>query len=508
MKTSKIIKIIYTSDIHGQISAFDFIRQKSNNRSLSRFSSYLKTIKDPYVLIDNGDVLQGSPMLDYAREHTLENPVSKAMNYLGYDYYTLGNHDFDYGKITLYDYIDTNHATLLCCNVLDNNDNPIFKPYDIKEIDGIKLGFIGATTQYIQIWEPSEHIEGMHFISADDAIKKYVDQIKSDVDAIIVFYHGGYERDFHTGDSIGMDNGENEGYSIFEISDIDCLLTGHQHHSSIFNEDLRATIQTSSHAVNFGEISLFFDAKKHKLEKIEPVLINNTYQPDEFLEQSINDLVSDTNSSLDDVIATINCDMHINDPFEARKNNHLFFSFINMIQQKITNTDISAVMLPNDAIGLSRNVTKREISSNFGYVHKLVTMEISGKTLKTALEQNANYFSCYNGEIGVNQAYINPKLQHYNFDIYDGISYTYKVSNKPGKRLLHATYKNEPIDDDKIYTICLNSYRANGGGNFPMFTEGKIIEEFEISYVDTMVEYIKNHPHLKMVPKNQFKVIV
>ncbi len=508
MKTNKIIKIIYTSDIHGQISAFDFIRQKPNIPSLSRFSNYLKTVKDSYILIDNGDVLQGSPMLEYAREQHLENPVSTAMNALNYNYFTLGNHDFNYGKDVLDEYIQSNNAQLLCCNITDIQNNPLYKPYEIKEIDGIRLGFIGALTQYIPHWEKPENIKGMQFISAKDAIKKYVDEIKNQVDAIIVFYHGGYERDLQTGKPIGLNNGENEGSSIFEIPEIDCLLTGHQHHASVFINKMKATIQTSSHASNFGEITMFFHKKTRKLEKIAPVLVNNTFAIDNSFEQKFDDLVFEVNKSLDDIIATINCNMHIDDSFEARKNNHLFFSFINMIQQKVTGTNISAATLPNDAIGLSKNVTKREVSSNFGYVHKLVVLEITGSILKSALEKNAEYFSIDHGEIVVNPSYVEPKLQHYNFDIYDGINYTYKISNPMGQRLVDVTYNNEPIDDDKTYTICLNSYRANGGGDYFMFTEGKVIEEFEISYVEMMIEYIKNHPQLKMVPKNQFKVIV
>lgn len=507
MQKTKNITIVYTSDVHGKISSFDFVFQNKKSPSLSRLSTYLKYINKPDVLIDNGDVLQGSPLMDYTRKFNLPNPISKSLNLLFYDFFIPGNHDFNYGLNHLNNFINHQLATTLCSNILNEQGKPYFKPYEIREIKGVKIGFIGAITAYIPIWEKEEHIKGLTFTSAYESVKKYSELIKDKVDAIVVSYHGGYEKDLNTGKLIGRPSIENEGYHIFEIPEVDVLLCGHQHMPTVFHKGLKSTIQTSNQATNFGLIELTFD-QHHQLIKNETSLIKNDFEIDQTFEDSFQTLVDATNQSLDESIGIIQSDMKIHDQFLDRLNNHVFFQFINMIQMKLTHADISLASLPNDALGLSKSVTKRELAANFVYVNALVKMEITGQILKKALEQNANYLTIENDEIVINQAYINPKLEHYNFDIYDGINYTYKVSNPVGERIVELTYKDKPIKDTDTLTICLNSYRANGGGNFFMFTEGKVIETIEISYVDIMVDYIKKHPQLMMVSKNQFKVIL
>jgi 2',3'-cyclic-nucleotide 2'-phosphodiesterase/3'-nucleotidase len=507
MNIHKKISIIYTSDVHGQISTYDFVFQNNNKSGLSRLSTFLKQYKNDYILIDNGDILQGSPFLNYCRENQLIDPLSKSINLLSYDYFIPGNHDFNYGLDYLDKFINGIHATTLCSNILQSNKTPYYKPYEIKEINGIKIGIIGATTAYIPKWEKPEHIKDLTFISAYESVKKYCHMIKDEVDAIIVSYHGGYEKDLKTGDLLCRPSIENEGYHIFEIPEVDVLLCGHQHLPTVFKKGLKTTIQPANQASSFGLIELTFD-KENKLIKNDVQLIKNDFDIDQDYENKFSKLIHATNQSLDESIGQILCDMKIHDQFLDRLNNHIFFQFINMIQRELTHADISLASLPNDALGLSKCVTKRELAANFVYVNALVKMEITGEILKTALEKNSNYLTLKDGNIVVNPSYIHPKLEHYNFDIYDGINYTYKVSNPIGKRVIELTYHKKPIKDSDTLTICLNSYRANGGGDFFMFTKGKVIEVYEISYVDIMVDYIKKHPQLMMVSKNQFKTII
>lgn len=506
MKKNINIHILYTSDVHGQISTYNFVDKSRKSASLSRFMTYVNSIDDHLLLLDNGDVLQGSPLMDYARNHQLENPVSKSFNLINYAFYTLGNHDFNYGPKELNAFIKNTHATCLCANILDDQKNPLFMPYAIKEIAGIKLGIIGVTTSYIPHWEKPEHIKGMHFVSAYETVKTYASLLKSKTDAIIVLYHGGYEKDLKTGQPIGRPTSENEGYQIFEIPEVDVLLCGHQHQPTVYHKGLKSTIQTANQAINFGQIDLTFDPSGQLINN-HTQLIKNDFIANESFEYAFKDMIEKTDQSLDESVGEIACDMTIHDQFHDRLNNHIFFQFINMIQKQLTQADISLASLPNQALGISKKVTKREIAANFIYVNAIVKMEITGKLLKEALERNAMYFDTKNQEIVIHDAYIHPKLEHYNFDIYDGISYTYKVSNPIGQRLIDLTFNEKEVKDDDLFTLCLNSYRANGGGDFDMFTKGRVLEVYDIEYVDMMVSYIKKHPELNMKSHDQFKVI-
>jgi len=500
------ISIVYTSDVHGKLISYDFITKNDKTPSLSRFYTYIKSIDNPILLLDNGDILQGSPLLDMTRDLNTTNPVSKAFNLIQYDFYTLGNHDFNYGQSYLKNFIENTHANLLCANILNDENKPYFKPYAIKEIKGIKIGIIGVTTAITPLFEKKAHLKGMHFIKAYDAVKKYSEEIKDKTDAIIVLYHGGYEKDLKTLKPKGKSSVENEGYAIFHMPEIDCLLCGHQHETTLYKYNLKSTIQTASEVNNFGQVDLIFNEHKKIIDN-EPKIIKNNFEPDLNFEKLFIPLTQKTDQYLDKIIAHIKIDMTIKDQFLARKNNHVFFQFINMIQKNITQSDISLASLPNFALGISKAVTQREIAANFVYVNAIVKMEITGKILKEALEKNACYFSIDNHEIVINKNYLYPKLQHYNFDIYDGINYTYNISNPLGKRLVECKFNHKDVSDSDVFTICLNSYRANGGGDFHMFTKGKILKTYDVDYVNLMLNYIKKHPQLMMVSNNQFKVI-
>ena len=130
------------------------------------------------LLIDNGDFLQGNPMGDYiAYEHGLKDgdvhPMITAMNTLGYDGSTLGNHEFNYGLDFLDKVLAGANFPFVCANLIrgtelaadPRNDKLYLKPYMILEKtindgDGnaqpIKIGFIGFVPPQIMIWDSTE----------------------------------------------------------------------------------------------------------------------------------------------------------------------------------------------------------------------------------------------------------------------------------------------------------------------------------------------------------------
>ena len=67
-------------------------------------------------------------------------------------------------------------------------------------------------------------------------------------------------------------------------------------------------------------------------------------------------------------------------------------------------------------------------------------------------------------KITVNKEFLEPKPQHFNYDIFAGIQYTIHVSHPYGERVSDLLINDAPIQSDQIYTICVNNYRAVGGG--------------------------------------------
>ena len=503
MQTS--FKIIYTSDTHGRITSYDFVSQKEGPFGLPRLASYLKDSKEFYLLLDNGDFLQGSPLLDYARKNKRENPVAKMFNALEYPYVTVGNHDFNFGLDVLSDFKKEFQGDIVCANIYKDG-HPYVKPFVIHEMEEKKIAIIGVTTEYIPFWERKENITGLEFRDVVGTVKNIIHQhhLKETCDLIVVLYHGGFEKDMKTGEPFGRYTVENKGYELFQIEDVDLLLTGHQHVSQIHKKNGRVAIQTSHNAFEIGVVEVTF-------EKDTPILSPQLIKLAEFpvdneKEMLLNSLISETNDYLSQHVGTLKTAMIIESPLSARVKKHPLFQLINQIQLEYTKADISCASLPNDTIGLAKEVTLRDIFLSFPFENDLVVLKITGKQLLEALEQNATYFSMENNEIVINKKFIFPKVEHYNYDVYDGVSYSMDISKPQGQRIHDVTIKNKPLVLHQSYTLALNSYRATGAGGFDMFREATIVHTYPISYVELVSEYIQSHPNLSLALEHNFDI--
>ena len=120
------LRIMETTDLHVHVFPYDYYADKPNDTmGLARTASIIDRIRAEAtnsMLIDNGDFLQGNPMGDYiAYERGMKDgdvhPVIKAMNTLGYDCSTMGNHEFNYGLDFLFKVLAGANFPFVCANL-------------------------------------------------------------------------------------------------------------------------------------------------------------------------------------------------------------------------------------------------------------------------------------------------------------------------------------------------------------------------------------------------------
>ena len=183
----------------------------------------------------------------------------------------------------------------------------------------------------------------------------------------------------------------------------------------------------------------------------------------------------------------------ITDGFVARLHKHPLVSFINQVQKETTGAQLSATALFNNASGFNHSITMRDLVSTYVYPNTLVVKKMSGKDLKLMIELCANYFEIEKDEIVVSKEYTYPKIQHFNYDMIDGIDYTLKVSNPKGSRCTSCTYLGKEIENDDVFTIAMNNYRAVGGGDFEMVARSETILDTNRDMVEILAEYIQSN---------------
>ena len=225
----KQLKIYFTSDLHGYIYPTDYTDRTEKPMGLLNILSQYK--KDGNTLIiDGGDTIQGSPFMTFLSSENLEkHPMAMVMNEGGYDYVTLGNHEFNYGYNYLKSYLTHLNAKCLCANVVDKTGVLPIASSDIKVMEnGLKVGVIGFTTDFIPIWEKAYNLTNFEVRDTFSSIQALHDELKSQVDVLIGIYHGGFEYDLQTHEQLSSSS-ENIAYKICKELQFDLLLTGHQH---------------------------------------------------------------------------------------------------------------------------------------------------------------------------------------------------------------------------------------------------------------------------------------
>ena len=222
------LTIYFTSDIHGYFSPTDYANNCRAASGLANCAANFTHDRNTLIL-DGGDTLQGSPFTYwlYSRTEGKSLIPARLMTLAGYDFITLGNHDFNYGTAELERYIEALGAKCLCANVLGLRG--VGRCAVVTLDNGLRVGLTAVTSQFIPNWEKPENIEGLTFTDAFETARDVLAEMKAQkVDITICLYHGGFENDVDTGRPFSKTL-ENEGWRICQELDYDILLTGHQH---------------------------------------------------------------------------------------------------------------------------------------------------------------------------------------------------------------------------------------------------------------------------------------
>ena len=259
------LAILETSDLHANLISYDYFKlAEDKSVGFERTATVIKQARAAFpnnLLIDNGDTIQGTALADY---QALVNPVAcgqklatyKAMDVIGYDVGTLGNHEFNYGLPYLSQVTGTKFNVdgmaavasqptctgpafpLVLANVTSKKDGqPLYKPYTVitKKVNGIdkdgktiestvKVAVIGFAPPPILNWDKRWLDGKVDVQGVVEAAKKYVPMARAEgADIVIAASHGGWDTSAYTPTM------ENANYHLAKVAGIDGILMGHSH---------------------------------------------------------------------------------------------------------------------------------------------------------------------------------------------------------------------------------------------------------------------------------------
>ncbi|UEC22320.1 multifunctional 2',3'-cyclic-nucleotide 2'-phosphodiesterase/3'-nucleotidase/5'-nucleotidase [Clostridium septicum] len=510
------IKILGTSDMHGRFMNYEYSRNLKVDGGLNQIATIVKNEKaqNPNtIVIDNGDTIQGNYNHLFVNG---ENPMIAGMNAIGYDVFSLGNHEFNYGMENLNNVVAqaNENLAILSANFYKGNER-VFNPYVIKELSGVRVAIIGIVTPHIMKWD-SQHLVGYNATNPAEEVAKVINEIKENggADVFVVSAHMGIDGEFEDGD----------GDSLIEVAnrnpEVSAILGGHSH-QAVASETIGNTIVSlpKSNGEFVSKIELTVRKNNNNVEVINKqasLVGTKGVQEDESLNNELNKFheiaLADANKKIGEMVggdlATPN---EVKGITQAIIEDGGVTDLVNEVQlynskkqlEKIgvdTNNiyQVSAAALFSSNSNIKEGpITKAGISNIYKYDNKLYTIKTTGKQLKKYLEKNAEFFNKYNdGDLTIS---FNSDIPLFLYDMFDGIDYTMDISKEVGDRITEVKFEKdgkEVEDTDEVY-LTVNDYRYNSG-LIPLLDEGTHEKVYDsnndtISDVrDLIINYIEN----------------
>ncbi|WP_052400741.1 bifunctional metallophosphatase/5'-nucleotidase [Oceanobacillus jeddahense] len=530
MEKKKIV-VLFTSDVHGKISPYNSQDKSYDGKGYAKVSSVINTIRkeeENVIVIDNGDMLQGTPLSHYMlaekEESSQIHPVISACNTIQYDVAVIGNHEFNYGQEKLEQAVKDSNFPWLSANIVKKGTTePYFgTPYMIKKFDELTVGILGLTTKNIPVWEPERHIDRFDFLDPVETATDWVSYLKNEeqADVIIIAYHGGFEHDPVTGQYLAVSNGENQGNDLLaNFPELDVLLTGHQHlvYHAVTEEDT-AVIQSGTKGEFVGRIDLDFEKvleeDHYQLAHKETSLLPVKDAPaDEIILSDIKEIEKEVDDWLDETLTTVSdpSTMQIEDPLkDVWIKEHPMIEWVNKAFLKITGADMaSTAFFLTQGMRFGNTLTRRDIHTFYPFANTLVVMEATGEEIRASLEFSASFLTLdADGNPAISEAWKYPRLLSYNYDMWEGIQYTINLQKPKGERITSLTFNGEALDPNKKYRVATSSYRASGTGGYDMFGEEKIIKEFPFGVTEMLIKELENTEEFIPQTNQNWKVLM
>jgi 2',3'-cyclic-nucleotide 2'-phosphodiesterase/3'-nucleotidase len=543
------IKIIETSDVHGAIMPYDLKEDHETDHSLAQVLTYVNQERanpeQVVILLDNGDILQGDPIVYYYNfENTKsEHICSEVMNYMGYDAATVGNHDIEPGH-AVYDKLNYDFDfPWLAANAVDQSSGEsYFKPYVILERSGVKIAILGLITPAIPQWLPENIWEGMEFQDMIESAKYWTEKIRKDEnpDVMIGLFHAGADYTYNMQEAITPKN-ENASKLVAEqVPGFDVVFVGHDHHgwnekftNWAGNEVLLLGPTSRARDVAVAEIGLTLNKTTNHYKKTlsgELVAINK-YAPDSAFMDEFTPAFEEAKSWVASPVGSFT---------EAINSREAFFGdspFIDLIHQAqldISGAQISlAAPLSFDMQIDAGEFYVRDMFKLYRFENLLYTMELGGIEIKDFLEFSyglwlnqmenkndhlINFKEDEDGELVKSKYGDSYQLEnaYYNFDSGDGLIYTVDVNKPFGERVdIISLSDGTPFDLNKKYTVAVNSYRGNGGGGHLVagskirqeLLADRIVSSTEKDLRFHMMEWLKEKGEITPSSNNNWKII-
>lgn len=463
------ISILATSDVHGRMVPWDYGTDKADlSGSYAQISSFITDYRshhDNVIVVDAGDIIQDNQI---ERFHNVDNhPAIAALNAMNYDIMVLGNHEFNFGIPVVDKIISEFKGKTLAANIYyKDSGKPYLPATTIIEKEGVKIGFIGATTPFVPEYESKTgYVKQMEFTMPIAEIQKQVANLKKQaVDVIVLVTHMGLENENNKSGTGVADVAE-------QVPGIDVIIAGHNH-QNISEKIINNVVITEPHrygtVVSVVNLMVDTDATNNRLKsKKSATLPVKSYPADPTIEKIYAPYHQQLRDIANQVIGETDRDLVPQETIhgipavymEETGLTHLF----NSVQLYYSKADVTAVLIDNKKAVLNKGkITRKDIANNYQYTAGETSIfEVTGRDLKDYMEWSAAYFAQVQPN-DKNYQYdsVRGASKYMTYDMFGGVKYIVDLREPVGNRIKNLTLINgKAITDDMKIKLGMNAYR-------------------------------------------------
>ncbi|MBC1778181.1 5'-nucleotidase C-terminal domain-containing protein [Listeria booriae] len=499
----------------GKIGGADYLATNLNNTEASFLTANGLTDNTAgnSIRVQAGDMVGASPAVSGLLQ---DEPTIKVLNRMKFEIGTLGNHEFDEGLAEFKRILDGGDTTdfneitqnydheasdmsIVVGNVVKKSDGTIpygFKPYEIKNMGGVDVGFIGVVTTEIPSLVLANHIQDYNFLDEAETIAKYSAELQAKgVKAIVVLSHvpaltPGNPTNGEgsvSGAAVDMMNKVNQ---IAPDNSVDLVLAGHNHQYTNGKVGNTRIVQSYNNGKAYSNVTGVLNKTTKDFEATPNAEIKYNLQdvtPDAGVRSVIdeayalvNPVISKPIGQMDSAVMTRDTNADNESPLgnlitdgqrEMAKKAGIAVDFA------MTNNGGIRADLVGTAANGSYAVTWGAAQAVQPFGNILQVVELTGADIVEALNQQYDESEKYFLQVS-------------------GLTYTYTKNDAGEKRVVDVKKEDgTKLDESATYRVVINDFLFGGGDSFSAFTKGKQVDVIDPD-TDTFINYIQSQTKL------------
>ena len=497
--------VLFTNDIHGGIVEQDATFMNPNFPPVlgggATMKKYVDKVREEAAkngeevfLVDAGDIFQGTPI----GNNTKGEAIVKFFNDMKYDFWVIGNHEFDMGQDVFWNLVKKSNMPILCSNLVKTDTGEIpdgIIPYIFKEYKGLKIAFIGLTTRDTEVMSYKDNFVGLDVLDEVETLQKYTDEVRAKgADLVITVAHAGlpfetteYWQRMEKEKKAGINRTAyyNVQDIVNRVNGVDILFAGHTHKGYDFPyEDPRThtlVFENYAKGSSVGHVifkidedtKAFLGYETPQVDGALVTLFKEQFGSDKEMANKIDTMKAEAEKGFDDIIGMTEVEL------ERGQGESLLGNTINDAIIEISNADFSFINLGGMRDKINKgNITYRDVFRALPFDNKIVVLSIPGWMLKEILESRI---------VG----------RRHGMAI-GGAVWEYSKFFPDYKRTTKFVIQGEPWDPEKIYKVATADFIAEG--NLGLTVLADLPERYQyftgITIRDAVAEYIKAHTPL------------